>query len=193
MSSSFFKIIYHIFIVINLFFIITCDGEGEFYKEEVLKLTLNNSVYISKEFKNISSNETKIVSIAFDEKLVLYEYGNSVGNCSIALKNLNNSNEDDALEDCMSKKPNDNENFVCFLNMTYKINEKNISYPKCCIEVNKYEKDRFKGITLDKYLNFNLSNIDNETIIGHLSCDSTLYKINKLIFYLLFIYIFLNK
>ena len=195
MSSSFFKIIYHIFIVINLFFIITCDGEGEFYKEEVLKLTLNNSVYISKEFKNISSNETKIVSIAFDEKLVLYEYDNSVGNCSITLNNLNNSNEDDALEDCMSKKPNDNENFVCFLNMTYKIDEENISYPKCCIEVNKYEKDRFKGITLDKYLNYNynFSNIDNGTIIGHLSCDSTLYKINKLIFYLLFIYIFLNK
>ena len=193
MSSSFFKIIYHTFIVINLFFIITCDGEGEFYKEEVLKLTLNNSGYISKEFKNISSNETKIVSIAFDEKLVLYEYDNSVGNCSITLNNLNNSNEDNALEDCMSKKPNDNENFVCFLNMTYKINEKNISYPKCCIEVNKYEKDRFKGITLDKYLNFNSSNIDIGKIIGHLSCDSTLYKINKLIFYFLFIYIFLNK
>ena len=193
MSSSFFKIIYHTFIVINLFFIITCNDEGEFYKQEVLKLTLNNSGYISKDNKYISSNETKIVSIAFDEKLVLYEYDNSVGNCSITLNNLNNSNEDDALEDCMSKKPNDNENFVCFLNMTYKINEKNISYPKCCIEVNKYEKDRFKGITLDKYLNFNFSNIDNETIIGHLSCDSTLYKINKLIFYFLFIYIFLNK
>ena len=74
--------------------------------------------------------------------------------------------------------------------MTYKDDKGNISYPKYCIEVNKYEKDRFKGITLDKYLNFNLSNIDNDTIIGHLSCDSTLYKINKLIFYLLFIYIF---
>ena len=193
MSSSFFKIIYHTFIVINLFFIITCYEEGVFYKEEVLKLTLNNNGYISKDTMYISSNEIKIVSIAFDEKLVLYEYDNSVGNCSIILNHLSNSNEDDALEDCMSKKPNDNENFVCFLNMTYKIDEENISYPKCCIEVNKYEKDRFKGITLDKYLNFNLSNIDNDTIIGHLSCDSTLYKINKLIFYFLFIYIFLNK
>ena len=194
MSSSFFKIIYHTFIVINLFFIITCNEGGEFYKEEVLKLTLDNNGYISKENKTISSNETKIVSIAFDENLTLYEYGNSVGNCSIALNNyLNYSKEDDALEDCMSKKPNDNENFVCFLNMKYKVNEENIFYPKCCIEVNKYEKDRFKGITLDKYINFNLSNIDNDTIIGHLSCDSTLYKINKLIFYFLFIYIFLNK
>ena len=53
MSSSFFKIIYHIFIVINLFFIITCNDEGEFYKEEVLKLTLNNSGYISKDNKYI--------------------------------------------------------------------------------------------------------------------------------------------
>ena len=184
MSSSFFKIIYHTFIVINLFFITKSDNMG------VLKLTLNNEGYISREFMTIASNETKIVSIASDEELILYEYDNSLGNCNFVLNNLNNSNEDDALEDCISKNANDNENFVCLLNMTYKNEEGNISYHKCCIEVNKYEKDRFKGINLDKYLNFNLSNSDNDTMIGHLSCDSTLYKINKLILCLLFIYIF---
>ena len=184
MSSSFFKIIYHTFIVINLFFMTTCDDM------EVLKLTLNNEGYISKKNLNISSNETKIVSIASDEELILYEYDNSLGNCNAILNNPNNSNEDDALEDCISKNANDNENFVCLLKMKYKDEDGNISYPKCCIEVNKYEKDRFKGINQDKYLNFNLSNIDNDTIIGYLSCDSTLYKINKLILCLLFIYIF---
>ena len=187
MSSSFFKIIYHTFIVINLFFITICDDM------QVLKLTLNNEGYIryiSKDYMNISSNEKKIVSIASDEELILYEYDNSIGNCNAALNKSNNSTEDDALEDCISKNANDNENFVCLLNMTYKDEDGNISYPKCCIEVNKYEKDRFKGINLDKYLNFNLSNIDNDTTIGYLSCDSTLYKINKLILCLLFIYFF---
>ena len=156
---------------------------------KVLKLTLNNEGYISTEDMNIASNETKIVSIASDEKLILYEYDNSLGKCNASLNNLTNSIEDVSLEDCILKKANDNENFVCFLNMTYKNKGENITNPKCCIEVNKYEKDRFKGINLDKYLNFNLSNNDNDTIVGHLSCDSTLYKINKLILCLLFIYI----
>ena len=187
MGSSFLKIIYHTFIVINLFFIIICDDDNS---KDVLKLTLNNEGYINISYINIPSNDIKIVSIASNEQLILYEYDNSEGNCSDSLFNPNNTNKDDTLGDCTSKVANDNENFFCFLNMTYRDEEGNISHPKCCIEVNKYEKDRFKGITLDKYINFNLSNIGNETIIGHLSCHSTLYKINKLIVYLLFIYFF---
>ena len=191
MGSSFLKIIYHTFIVINLFFIIICDDEDN--SMDVLKLTLNNEGYIDRDYINIPNNDTKIVSIAFNEKLILYDYNNSEENCTDTLLNPSNTNEDDTLGDCISKVANDNENFFCFLNMTYKDENGTIFYPKCCIEVNKYEKDRFKGITLDKYIkyiNFNFSNIENDTIIGHFSCDSTLYKINKLFFILLFIYIF---
>ena len=52
--------------------------------------------------------------------------------------------------------------------------------------MNEYEKDRFKGITEEYYKSLN----SNEKPIAYLFCNSELYHIKKLFFFLLFIYIY---
>ena len=192
MDFSFFKLIYYTYIIINLFLFIICDDKDcIFYNKECstdlgsdLEITYYRNGSINKECKNLFNNEIRISSIAYEDKLKLYIYDGTKEDC------MYYDNDDDvninSLEKCKGKNKTDSNNLFCALNVKYKNNENKTKAYQACFEVNEYEKDRFKGITEDYYKSLN----STEKPIAYLFCDSELYQIKKLIFFLLFIYIY---
>ena len=192
MNSSFFKLKYCTYIIINLFLLILCSFDDcIFYNKNCsndsgfdLEITYYSNGSINKECKNIFNNETTISSIAYEDKLKLYIYDGNKEDCNYY------ENDDDAniysLESCKDKNKTDSNNILCALNVKYKKNENESIVYQACLEVNEYEKDRFKGITEEYYKSLN----SNEKPIAYLFCNSELYHIKKLFFFLLFIYIY---
>ena len=190
MISSFFKLIFYTYLIINLFLLIICDIDGIddcfFYNSfcnkslgSDLEITYYSNGSINKECKNLFNNEIKISSIAYEDKLKLFIYDGSEEKCT----DYDDDEKINSLECCKGKNKTDSQNVLCALSVKY-INE-NKTY-QGCFEVNEYEKERFKGITADHYKSFN----STEKPIAYLFCNSELYQIKKLIFFLLFIYIY---
>ena len=174
MRYSFLKILY----IINLIFIIKCNEDLYEYAK---KYVLDSKWKFYQDDVKIQKNETKIKSIAYEDKLILFEYKESETDCSFANPN--------SLEDCKTNNTTDNENFWCFLNVTQNGVFGKFNFLKKCIKANIGEIDKFKGISLENYLK--AINNSDPYMLAYLSCDSALYKINNLIFYLLsFIFIF---
>ena len=192
MISSFnkLKLIYCTYIIINLFLLIICDDEDcIFYNSECssnlgydLEITYYNNGSINKECKNLFNNEAIFSSIAYEDRLKLYIYDGSEEKCIY----YNDDANINSLECCKGKNKTDSNNLFCALNVKFKKNENESITYQGCIEVNEYEKDRFKGITEDYYKSLN----STEKPIAYLFCDSELNQIKKLIFFLLFIYIY---
>ena len=189
MIFSFFRLIFCTYLIINLLLLIICDVDDcIFYNSNCnkslgadLEITYYSNGSINKECKHLFNNETLISSIAYEDKLKLFVYDGSEEKCID-----NNDTNINSLECCKGKNKTDSHNLLCALNVKYKNNEgKNISY-QGCFEVNEYEKERFKGINGYYYKNFNITGKP----IAYLFCDSELYQIKKLIFFLLFLYIY---
>ena len=192
MSSSFLKIISSTYIFINLFIISECsvkpheDYNTEIYnfticKEDgyTTKFILDNQGNISKSCDDIKNEG--ISSLVINEELLIYNYQLK----NVACNYYSTYPYANSLEDCRKLNTSDN-NLCCFLRET-EYNENSFTTSRSCIEVDKYEIDRFKGINSKKFEKF----ID-DTIPGkfYLECHSSFYKSNKIIFYLLFLYLY---
>ena len=153
-----------------------CSGDNS-----TLKIKLDNEGSISKNCEDI--NYGGISSIAYNDELILYNYRYDNVYCNY----YSTYNESNSLEECRNFNKTDDNNLCCFLNETIVDNNTFFTTIGSCIEVNKYEIERFKGTTIEKFNKFISEGTPNKF---YLSCDSSLYKINKIIFYLLFLYLY---
>ena len=206
MSSSFLKIIFYSYIFINLFinglcnYNYTYECDGSVYTSDInvsfiefcnnhsksINFTLDNQGNISKCCGDIKNEG--ISSLVINDEFLIYNYKPKNGDCDYySTYSLANS-----LEECRNKNVSDNNNLCCFLRETENIeddstNSINFTTSGSCIEVDKYEIDRFKGINSKKFDTFKNDNISEKF---YLECYSSFYKINKIIFYLLFLYLY---
>ena len=141
MRHSFLKNLY----LINLFFIIKCNEDLNEYAK---KYVLDSKGNFYQDSIKIQKNETKIKSIAYEDKLILYEYKEAETDCSFSNPN--------SPEDCKPNNASDNENFCCFLNVTQNGVFGKFNFFKKCIKANIREIERFKGISLENYLKANI-------------------------------------
>ena len=170
-----------IFLIINIFYFCqTQDEDCIIENSTCLKIILYKNGTIDKEcvpnLVDIEKYKDDPYSIAFDDKIIIFEceknetveciYNNTNSPCS----ELNTTNKD--YNCCQLKEYN---------NATGKENE-------TCIEINKYEFERFKGLG-EKQFKENLN--DKKNNISILICFSKLYKINKSLLFL-FLLIFSN-
>ena len=147
--------------------------------------------------KKINTTEYEMLSIVDGNKLIIYENNNSESICSYSnTKNISNVSSDY----CKELTPNvkNKNNLCCLLETNYTSKEDNEDddkyHPKRCVQVNKFEINRFRGITkniLNYYKEYNKDKDDYNKIeynVSILTCHSKYYKINELfIFILLFI------
>ena len=143
-----------------------------------LKITIYKNGIVEKECieDTIDKNYKERTSIQFNESFIIFDcleedkkescpyYGSIKG---------------EAFNSGCSKYQLDGDNICCNLRMKY-----NNARIGGCVEVNKFEIEKFKWILSDEL--FEKSN-DTEDIIGQLECTSKLYKIN--LFLILIIYI----
>ena len=207
MSSSFLKIIFYSYIFINLFINSICDDKCSYEcgYESIYSPNINNTFFDFCDIHNKSikfklDNQGNIIkccgdiknesisSLVINDELLLYNYQLKNGACNYysTYQSVN------SLEECRNYNTSDNNNLCCFLRETEFIednstNSTNFITSESCIEVNKYEIDRFKGINSNKFGKYK-----NENITGkfYLACDSSFSKINKFIFYFLFLYLY---
>ena len=153
----------------------------EYYK---IVLKSNGSCNINNISVSIDENEdNKTISIANDKTLTIYQNIHDNQDCSFSYVNDDNATIDNCRYRNASK-----DNICCLLNITA-TNDNNSEKPtwQRCVQVNKYEIKRFRGIPRDIYNNINTSEFD----IGMIQCSSNYYKINELIIFGL-LFMFLN-
>ena len=162
---------------INYSFIEFCDIHNK-----SIKFKLNNQGNITKCCGNIKNEG--ISSLVINDELFIYNYYQPKNGACNYYSTYPGAN---SLEDCRNLNTSDNNNLCCFLNETEINNNSDFITSGSCIEVNKYEIDRFKGINSNKFGKYK-----NENITGkfYLACDSSFSKINKFIFYFLFLYLY---
>ena len=170
---------------------------------EYYKIVLKNNGILNISKVNVSIDEiedSNTISIANDKTLTIYQNIHDNQDCSFSYVNDDNATIDNCRYRNASK-----DNICCLLNIT--ATNKNKIYENSdlitdifdisdvsekstwrrCVQVNKYEIKRFRGIPRDIYNNINTSEFD----IGMIQCSSNYYKINELIIFGL-LFMFLN-
>ena len=184
------KIFIILFIYLNIIISLTyCEDQEpklvEYYK---IVLKSNGNLTISNVNISIDENEgNKTISIANDKTLTIFQ--KKIQDCSFSYVDDANA----TIDDCRYRNTN-KDNICCFLNITG-TNFSNISDIsdiskkitwKRCVQVNKYEIKRFRGIPRVIY-----DIIDKKIDRGMIQCSSNYYKINELIIFGL-LFMFLN-
>ena len=186
-----------------------CQNQNsKLFEYYIIVLKNNGILNISKVNVSIDENEdNKTISIANDKTLTIYQKTDDNQECSFSYFDDDNATIDNCRYRNASK-----DNICCLLNITAtnkrKIYENsdlitdtstisdtsdiphNISEKttwKTCVQVNKYEIKRFRGIPRVIYDNINAAEFD----IGMIQCSTNYYKINELIIFGL-LFIFLN-
>ena len=167
-----------IFLIINIFYFCQTQDEQDEENSTCLKIILyKNGTKDKESVENLVDIEKyKDYSIVFEDKIIIFKcekngaveciYDNISSSCS----ELDTTNKD--YNCCQLKEYN---------NATGQENE-------TCIEINKYEFERFKGLGEEQFKE-NLKNEKNNLAV--LICFSKLYKINKFLLFL-FLLIFSN-
>ena len=146
----------------------------------------DEAIFIDKEIANTIEHE--MLSIVDGNKLIIYENNNSQSICSYS--NTENSNV--SLDDCNDLTPKvkeENKNNLCCLLET---NDTKGIIDNRCVQVNKYEINRFRGITKNILNYYKQNNKFNKNLeydrVGILTCYSKYYKINELLFLSFYLY-----
>ena len=159
------KYYYLIFIIIYISSLVICNDlilEDCTKNNEYLKITLYNNGMINKEcYGSFTNTSQEQMSIYSQNKLIIYESGyNSENYCVYGVSSL----------DCKEFKKRNKESYCCSIKESF--NEKK---NQTCIEINKQEFERFRGIkgdlnTPDTYL---------------LNCKAKIYSLNMFILVLI--------
>ena len=186
----------NIFIILFIYLNITIslayceDQELNYYK---IELKNNGSFYVNNvsiDENEFNNKDDKTFSIVNDQTLTIFQKKDGDQYCSFSYVDDANA----TIDDCRYRNTN-KDNICCFLNITG-TNFTNISDIsdiskkitwKRCVQVNKYEIKRFRGIPRVNYDKINATKIDK----GMIQCSSNYYKINELIIFGL-LFMFLN-
>ena len=190
------KILYS-YIIISIFFYSKFSTKGDNINEnliymtredcsdeECFKITIDINGTINKYCIKNENNKTNIkTSIFVNNTFIIFDCMKKDDEKSKKCQYKNNSNEtyssisdEPSSSNCIQKETsNDNNNDCCYF--VEKNNDADINFG--CIEVNKYEYERFKwsGIISEKFNNY--SNFIG--IKGYIECNSHISKINILI------------
>ena len=211
MEAFFYKFLAYIYILINICILINCDDQKENIQTSEATTSINEienqnpniscrKLTIDKNGKINSENITEdilynntIKSIQFKESFIIYDCWNEIEN---ACKFNSTENETDytdteespftaiSPENCIKRETQgDKDNICCFYREKFE-NVPNKTYYGC-LEINKYEIQKFKWALTD-----NLFKRNNGYIL-QIECNDKINKINKS-FILLFLIIFIN-
>ena len=201
MIYSFIKLYLHIYIFFNILTFINCKDE-ENYNFTCDRITINKNGIKTIEENIISAKEDTIFSMKINESFVIYNCEND----SLTPRDDENScmhyynysvdysgeetfspEQTPSINFCNRKNTRNKDNICCHYIEKNNEKEKPISI---CIELNKYEIQRFKWIisieNFDKYQR----NQTNNSIV-RIECNDEIYKLNKYIILFFFI-IFIN-
>ena len=207
MANPFIKSFLFINIISNFFLYINCED----YNIKCEKMIINkNGIIITRDTAKAKSNT--MFSINYGESFIIYncdtKTNHDVNDCMSYYDYSDNGNDiidstDSSLDStpssldstsssldsipspssCIKKKiKNEDDNICCY----YRKKNSAKIIPGC-IELNKYEIERFKWNTPD--LNFSNYNQSDKFII-QFECESELFKLNKYIFLIFFIIFF---
>ena len=192
MKKYFFKSFIYIYILINIFIYIKCQ------ENNYTKITIHKNGTIETE-EIVNENNISITSIYYNESFIIYNYVNVSdldNSYCMYYYNYSSSNNDTtqynfvdvpSQSSCTGKKPRDKDtdNICCYYRQ--KSNTTGIKYG--CIEINKYEIERFKwGISDILYNDYNESDI-----IMQIECNEKIYKTtNKYIILFIILILFIN-
>ena len=179
MKNFILKIFLYLYIIISKFSITRNEtfNKENCKDEKCLKITIYNNGTIDKECVVDEDYIKKDIrtSIALKNTLIIFDCAkkNST-NYNKCQYNLNDGTNNLDVNQCKDNGTSDEKNNeCCYFKEKYNNNDG-------CIEVNKYEYERFKwnGIIRD-----NFSNINNDSTekIGYIECNSNISKINILI------------
>ena len=178
-----------LFIYLNIIISLTyCQAQDPNYN--YYKIVLKNNGYFSVSNVSIDENEfnnkdDKTFSIVNDNTLTIYQKIDDDQVCSFSYVDDANA----TIDDCRSRNTN-KDNICCLLNIE-EINTDDNSEKtrKSCVQVNKYEIKRFRGIP--KVIYDKINNTAEFDMKGMIQCSSNYYKINELIIFGL-LFMFLN-
>jgi hypothetical protein len=195
MANPFIKSFLFINIISNIFLYINCED----YNITCEKMIINKNGTITNDKAKAKKNYTTFSIYNGESFIIYYCYDNKTNldkmYCMSYYNNSDNNKDIDSIDNtpspssCMKKKTNDEDSICCHYRK--KIIDNGTKVDAGCIELNKYEIERFKwNIPDPTFYSYNeTNNIENKSII-QFECESELFKLNKYIFLIFFIIFF---
>ena len=201
MIYSFIKLYLHIYIFFNILTFINCEDE-ENYNFTCDRITINKNGIKTIEENITTAKEDTIFSMKINESFVIYNCENDSQtprddeySCMYYYNHqVNYSNAETfspeqtpSINFCNRKHTRNKDNICCHYNE--KNNETNYTISQC-IELNKYEIQRFKWIiSIENFEKYQRNQTNNSIV--RIECNNEIYKLNKYIILIFFI-IFIN-
>ena len=183
--SKFYCFILINFSIISYFFAFCKEQdyiEDKCGEKKCLRIILYNNGLIEEKCEQQDDYISEPMTITLEDKIIIYQCKNKEGfECKYNPQmKYNNSSI------CLTKNVTSKENSCCYIIQKEIKNNTIYHQQESCIEINKYEFERYRGINESKYDSIN----DNNTNISVLICFGKLNKINK--FLILFLLIIFN-
>ena len=190
MASSFIKTFLFINIISNIFLYINCED----FNITCEKMIINKNGIITNDTTKAKNNT--MFSINYGESFIIYNCDNNKTNFNdndcMFYYDYNNSKRSSldsapSPSSCMKRKTRNKDDNICCHYRKKKRIENSTEVISGCIELNRYEKERFKwNIPDSKYNKYNETN----NYIIQFECKSELFKLNQYIFLIFFIIFF---
>ena len=183
--NDYFQSFFYLYILFNILFHIKCNlnrTKDKCDENQCFIKIINKKGLVENDCVNDTDSVNKLIykSLKYNDTFIIFDCIKDKDKENISeCMNTTQDEYDLSPSTCKRKNTKDKENICCY----YREKRENTNeFNFTCLEINQNEIERFRSIHINKEVTENNEN----NIIGEIECDSRLYKMNKL-----FIFVFL--